>query len=94
MIEGDGDELPEGAAPDDASAARYYRGVIRRVFYGSESGTLQSEATGREYHFKFPYVEIRGPIPKVSGLREGMTVGFDLAWTSRGPRVSVIRVYD
>jgi hypothetical protein len=94
VIDGDGDDLPEGGPPPDASGARYYRGVIRRVFYGSESGTLQSEATGREYQFKFPHVEIRGTIPKVSGLREGMTVGFDLAWTSRGQRVSVIRVYD
>ncbi|HZP42259.1 MAG TPA: hypothetical protein VFD84_12235 [Candidatus Binatia bacterium] len=84
-------------SPGEAEASvrdRYYRGVIRRVFYGSESGTLESEATGREYRFKYPHVEIRGPIPKVSGLREGMTVGFDLAWTSRGPRVSVIRVFD
>jgi len=72
---------------------RYYRGVISRVYYGSESGTLVSDATGREYHFKYPFVEIVGPIPRVDGLREGMSVGFDLGWTSRGERVTVIRVY-
>ena len=72
---------------------RYYRGVIARVYYGSESGTLVSDATGREYHFKYPFVEIVGPIPRVDGLREGMSVGFDLGWTSRGERVTVIRVY-
>jgi hypothetical protein len=88
------DEPPAEAPAADAVRERYYRGVIRRVYYGSESGMLTSEATGREYHFKYPYLEIRGPIPRVSGLREGMTVGFDLAWTSRGVRVSLIRVFD
>ena len=77
----------------DGAEQRYYRGVITRVYYGSESGTLVSDATGREYHFKFPYVEILGPIPRVDGLRAGMAVGFDLGRTSRGQRVTVIRVY-
>ena len=89
-------DAPEGVGDGPAPAAgedRYYRGVITRVFYGSESGTLVSEATGREYQFKYPFVEIIGPIPRVDGLREGMTVGFDLGWTSRGRRVTVIRVY-
>jgi hypothetical protein len=81
---------PPGATPPQD---RYYRGVISRVYYGSESGTLVSDATGREYHFKYPFVEILGPIPRIDGLREGMTVGFDLGWTSRGQRVTVIRVY-
>jgi hypothetical protein len=39
-------------------------------------------------------VEIRGPIPRVGGLREGMRVGFDVGWTSSGLVVSVIRVYE
>jgi len=72
---------------------RYYRGVVTRVHYGSESGTLTSEVTGREYQFRHPFVQIVGPIPRVDGLREGMRVGFDLGWTSRGIRVTVIRVY-
>jgi hypothetical protein len=73
---------------------RYYRGIITRVYYGSESGTLRSEASGREYGFRYPFVEIRAAIPRVDALREGMSVGFDLGWTSRGLRVSVIRVFD
>ena len=80
--------------PSDESGDRFYRGVITRVYYGSETGTLRSEATGREYRFKYPFVDIRGPIPRVDGLREGMVVGFDLGWTSRGERVTVIKVYD
>jgi hypothetical protein len=87
------DELDGPSAPPDSPGDRFYRGVITRVYYGSESGTLTSEASGREYHFKFPFVEIRGPIPRIDGLREGMSVGFDVGWTSRGLRVTVIRVY-
>jgi hypothetical protein len=86
-------EPPSTPADTDAPRDRYYRGVITRVYYGSESGTLVSETSGREYHFKFPFVQILGPIPRVDGLREGMKVGFDLGWTSRGRRVTVIRVY-
>lgn len=74
-------------------ADRYYRGTITRVYYGSETGTLRGEETGREYHFKHPFVEIRGPIPRIDGLREGMAVGFDLGWTSKGIRVTLIKVY-
>ena len=85
----------EGDAREEISPpGPWYRGTIRRVFYGSESGTLTSNATGREYRFKRPFVEIIGPIPRIDGLREGMEVGFDLAWTSRGERVSIIRVFD
>jgi len=85
----EGGGAPEAAAPYDW----YYRGTIKRVYYGSESGTLVSDSTGREYPFKFPSVQILGPIPRVDGLREGMQVGFDVGWTSRGLRVTVIRVY-
>lgn len=87
-------ERPAGSVAPDPSQERYYRGVIRRVYYGSESGTLVSDASGREYHFKHPFVEILGPIPRIDGLREGMTVGFDVGWTSHGLKVTVIRVYD
>jgi len=90
-----GDEPEREEPPPPAPGPdRYYRGVISRVYYGSETGTLRSEATGREYRFKFPFVEIVGPIPRIDGLREGMRVGFDLGWTSKGIRVTLIRVYD
>lgn len=88
------DEEPEPEAGPAASGDRFYQGVITRVYYGSETGTLKSEATGREYRFKFPFVQVLGPIPKIDGLREGMRVGFDLGWTSRGVRVTVIKVYE
>jgi hypothetical protein len=80
------------SAPAEGIAGRYYRGVVTRVYYGSESGVLRSETSGREYRFTWPFVEIRGPIPRVDGLREGMRVGFDLGRTSQGLCVSVIKV--
>jgi hypothetical protein len=83
-----------GPQADPGAQGAYYRGVISRVFYGSESGTLTSETSGRTYQFRQPSVRIIGPIPRVDGLREGMRVGFDLGWTSRGLRVSVIRIYE
>jgi hypothetical protein len=88
------DDAPDTPSPTPEPSDTYYRGVISRVFYGSESGTLTSETSGRTYQFRQPSVRIIGPIPRVDGLREGMRVGFDLGWTSRGLRVSVIRVFD
>jgi len=86
---------PEGPELEVADHRdRYYRGVITRVYYGSESGTLRSETTGREYAFRYPLVAILGAIPRIDGLREGMAVGFDLGRTSRGASVTVIRVFD
>ena len=59
--------------------------IITRVYYGSESGMLRSEATrARVSASSARCVEIRGPIPRIDGLREGMAVGFDLGRTSRG----------
>ena len=89
------DETATASEPTDARTPdNYHRGVIARIYYGSETGTLRSETSGREFRFKWPFVEIRGPIPRLDGLREGMVVGFDLGWTSHGERVTVIKVHD
>ena len=88
------DDDDTGPSAEPLSGDPYYQGTITRVYYGSETGVLRSELTGREYRFKAPFVEIRGPIPRVGGLREGMRVGFDLSRTSGGTIVSVIRVMD
>ena len=93
MSAADDEPEPEYIEPT-STRDRYYRGVITRVYYGSESGTLTSETTGREYRFKYPFVDIVGPIPRIDGLREGMAVGFDLGWTSHGIRVTRIRIFD
>lgn len=83
-------DAPEPASPRE----RFYRGIVSRVYYGSETGTITSTESGREYQFRGPIVQIIGPIPRVDGLREGMEVGFDVGWTSSGLRVTVIRVFD
>jgi hypothetical protein len=88
----EGDDAASIAPPEGEH--HYYRGVITRVYYGSESGTLRSEESGREYRFKRPYVDIVGPIPRIDGLREGMSVGFDLGRASFGVCVTLIRVFD
>ncbi len=90
----DDPERERDAREEAPPADNWYRGIITRVYYGSETGTLTSKATGREYQFKGQFVRIIGSIPRIDGLREGMEVGFDLAWTSSGRRVSVIRVFD
>lgn len=87
------DDAPFSEPSDVRTPDNYHRGVIGRIYYGSETGTLRSDSSGREFRFKWPFVEIRGPIPRLDGLREGMVVGFDLGWTSRGERVTVIKVY-
>lgn len=81
-------------AVDAETGGRWYRGIVLRVYYGSERGVLRSEATGREYEFAAPLVEIRAPLPRIDALREGMTVGFDLSRTARGTQVSVIKVLE
>ena len=88
------DDDEAGAEAATLPTEAYYQGTITRVYYGSETGVLRSDNTGREYRFKAPFVEIRGPIPRVGGLREGMHVGFDLSRTSSGTIVSLIRVQD
>jgi hypothetical protein len=93
VTSGDDGVGSDAAEPTDGEH-HYYRGVITRVYYGSESGTLRSEDTGREYRFKRPFVDIVGPIPRIDGLREGMSVGFDLGRTSLGVCVTLIRVFD
>jgi hypothetical protein len=85
---------PSGPTLDEIGPQRFYRGVVTRVYHGSESGTLRSDGTGREYRFSAPFVEICGVASRVADLHEGMRVGFDLSWTSSGRRVSVIRVYE
>jgi hypothetical protein len=90
------DERDEPSAPtlDAVAAQRFYRGVVTRVYRGSQSGTLRSEGTGRQYRFKAPFVDVVGAVTDFEGLREGLRVGFDLGWTSTGPRVTLIRVYE
>jgi hypothetical protein len=47
-------------------------------------------ATGREIPFAAAHVIVTGPLHRFEDLREGMSVGFDVGWTSKGLRVTVL----
>jgi hypothetical protein len=80
---------PEGHDPD----TRFYRGQILKLSSGAQRGTIRS-ASGRNIPFFFAYVTMVGPRRRFEDLREGLEVGFDVSWTSKGLRVSVIRILD
>jgi len=82
------DQLPEGLGED-----RFYQGVIAHVHWGHETGTVLSR-NGREIEFEFPFVTMIGDYRRVESLRTGMRVGFDVGWTSRGLRVTTLKIYD
>ena len=84
-------------ADDDAlgeTAGNFYRGLIVFLDRVRRRGTIRSYS-GRELHFEFPFVRVVGaPIggraPGLDRLREGDTIGFDVGWTSKGLRVTLI----
>ncbi len=82
---------PHGDA-DTRLERPWHLGVVTRIGPDGGSGVVRSETTGREYDFEIPFVEIRGA--EAGALFEGLRVGFDLSWTARGLRASVIRVFD
>ena len=55
-------------------------------------GVVRTES-GREVPFSFDLVELLGEAKKPSDLREGQEVGYDVGWTSKGLRVTRIKVY-
>lgn len=72
----------------------FYHGVIRKIFWRSETGIVCSDS-GKEVSFSFPFVTLVGvPRQDMRYLREGMRVGFDVGWTSKGLRVMVIKIYE
>jgi hypothetical protein len=75
-----------GSAPPD----RFYSGTIKRLYVGSGMGIVRS-GTGREIPFAQAHVLLVGPINRFEDLREGMPVGFDVGWTAKGLRVTVLR---
>lgn len=68
----------------------YYRGTILKVQYGRGTGIVRT-GSGREVRFTVPFVELLGGT-RVQDLREGMEVGFDVGWTSRGLRVTKLKI--
>lgn len=79
----------DGPPPDQPPIDRFYPGVIKKLFPGAGMGIVRS-ATGREIPFAAVHVIVTGPVNRFEDLREGMTVGFDVGWTSKGLRVTVL----
>ena len=75
------------------SGEKYYRGIIHTLQSWTQRGTIRS-ASGREVPFVFAFVTMLGARRRFEDLREGIEVGYDVSWTSRGLRVSVIRIID
>ena len=86
------DENGAPAATDDPRT-RFYRGVILRLHAGSRTGLVRT-GTGREVPFAMTDLRLLGSEHGFGALREGMEIGFDLGWTSRGRRVTTIRLFD
>jgi hypothetical protein len=84
----------EPPAPDAVEGGdKYYRGVIHKLSRSAQRGTIRS-ANGRNVPFLFPHVTMVGPHQRFEDLREGLEVGYDVSWTSKGLRISVIRIPD
>lgn len=77
----------------DESSEKFYRGRIKKLFHGSEMGVVRS-GNGREIPFTFMHVTMVGHARRFDDLREGMAVGFDVGWTSKGLVVTVLQTED
>jgi len=84
-----GDDNSAATAEDNQD--KYYRGIVCSLQRGSQRGTIRS-VSGREIQFVFAHVAMQGSHRRFDDLYEGLHVGFDLSWTSKGLRVSVIRI--
>ena len=80
----------EEGAGAETPADKFYRGTIAKLFRGSESGVVRS-GNGRDIPFTFLHVVMIGSLRRFDDLREGMPIGFDVGWTAKGLRVTVIR---
>jgi hypothetical protein len=89
-VEKENDLTEGGEQPRD----HFYHGVITKIFWGNETGVIRSDS-GRDVPFVFPFVTLLGvPRQDINFLRQGMRVGFDVGWTSKGLRATVIKIYD
>ena len=88
-------DLDDDAPAPDAveSADKYYRGIVLKLSRSAQRGTIRS-ASGRNIPFIFMHVTMVGPHQRFEDLREGQEIGYDVSWTSKGLRVSVIRIPD
>lgn len=83
------DEAEPFVADTIDKIGNFYRGVICKLHRSPERGKVRG-ASGREIPFMFAHVTMAGSRRRFEHLREGMEVGYDLGWTSKGVRVHLI----
>jgi len=69
----------------------FHHGTISKLFPSNNMGVVRTES-GREVQFAYDLVVLVGDVQKTADLREGMQVGYDLGWTSKGLRITKIKV--
>jgi hypothetical protein len=82
------EENPDTKQPQDL----FHHGVISKLFPSNNMGVVRTES-GREVQFSFEFVILLGAGQKPADLKEGMKVGYDLGWTSKGLRITKIKVF-
>ena len=69
----------------------FHHGVVTKLFPSNNMGLVRTEG-GREVPFSFEFVILLGEAKNPADLKEGQKVGYDLGWTSKGLRVTKIKV--
>ncbi len=88
--------MAEEIAGGDAKRVLHYVGRVVRFSPPRGVGAIRSD-TGREVGFDVRFLEVAGVgRGKRAGemIEEGLRVGFDVGWTSRGLRVTWMRPLD
>ena len=84
--------IPDSLAAGGDPRRRFHQGMIVRFRPGSRTGVLRT-GNGREIDFALRDLRLLGVEGEVGSLHEGTVVGFDLGWTSRGVRVTMLKVF-
>ena len=90
MPSADDPDAPDEAGGAEPPAEPFYRGTLIQLARGGGRGVVRSLQTGREIPFEREHVVVLAPRDGAGWfeLREGMAVGYDVGWTSRGLRVT------
>ncbi len=90
---GANDNRDETSIPDPRKD-NFYHGIVTKIFSSNDTGVIKSDS-GKEVPFTFAFVTLIGaPRHDIRYLCEGMRVGFDVGWTSKGLRATVIKIYE
>jgi len=87
------DEPADRPIEERPIAERFYRGHILRLSGGRQTGVVRS-LSGKDIPFTFAFVEMLGDKRRFEDLHVGTSIGYDVSWTSRGLRVSLMRILD